>query len=80
MALGINLENQIYTVFSIPLIREDKNILVNHLRMLANALEEYDLTILSARLKTPLEGVPYSKPSFEIVCFGKNNGGPYDNK
>ena len=80
MALGIKLEDNIYSVFSIPLIWEEKSTLVSHLRMLADALEEYDLTILSARLMTPIEEAPYSKPSFEIICFGKDNGGPYDHK
>lgn len=72
MALGIRTEDEIYTVFSIPLEWEENTILANHFRMLADSIEKEGVKILTARMEAPL-GQPYSKPRFEIVAFTRGS-------
>jgi hypothetical protein len=68
MGLGIRPENNIYTVFSIPLEWEKNGIIADHLRFLADAIEQEWIRILNIRLSAPINQ-PYSKPCLEIIAF-----------
>lgn len=66
MALGIKVEDGIYTVLSVPLDWESNHILANHFRMLAEEIERSDINILEARLVAPLNQ-PVDKTSLQFV-------------
>lgn len=71
MGLGIRTEDEIYRVYSIPLVWEDNKIIADHLRMLANVIESEvkDRAILTIRLATPISGMLYAKPNLEVVTL-----------
>jgi hypothetical protein len=69
MALGM-YEEAIYNVFTIPLEWESNDILANHFRMLADAIEEHDIYIQSIELAVDINN-PYGKPRLEIKYKNK---------
>jgi len=67
MALGI-YKDGIYSIFTIPLEWETNDIVANHFRMLADALEETPIDIVSIGLVTEINN-EYGKPYLEVRGF-----------
>ena len=74
MGLGKWTENEIYTVFSIPLEWETNKLIVAHLRYLADEIDKENISIQSIRLNTPINQ-PYAKPRLEIITITRESEG-----
>lgn len=71
MALGLRTEG-IYNIAEIPLDWENKELVANHLRMLADYIQEVDISIQSVGVIAPICG-NLDKPHLEIRGFIKDN-------
>lgn len=68
MGLGIQTQNEIYTVLSIPLEWEDNTIIASHFRMLADEIEKEHMNIQLFRITCPINQ-PYGKSTLECVGY-----------
>lgn len=69
MGLGIKDYDNIYTSYSIPLVWEEKSILAEHLRHLADTIDKMQNDILEIRLTTPISYPERNKPHLELITF-----------
>ena len=67
MALGVRQEG-VFTVLSIPLEWDTNTVLANHLRMLADEIEQSGVSIVDVRLSAPVNQ-PGSKTVLQFVGF-----------
>jgi len=70
MGLGIRTEDEIYTVFSIPLEWETNKLIAAHLRYLADEIDKENVLIQNIRISTPINQ-PFGNPCLEVVAFKK---------